>query len=109
MKITEVIGSFPDRDQEAVAPLGNLMQHIANQFTRTGQVKRPLDFQSLDGQSAITVPPFSSIPTSREDIATAPTAVAASNTAQSLGLQRPSTRSIAATSSAGRNGFARTS
>ena len=108
MKIAEVIGSFADQDQ-GLAPVGNLMQRIANAFTRTGQVKRPLEFLPLDGQSAITVPSFSSIPSSREDIATAPTANAASNAAQFLSFQRPSTRSIAATGSAGHNGFSRMS
>ena len=85
------------------------MQRIANAFTQSGQVKRPLEFLPLDGQLAIAVPSFSSIPSSREDIATAPTANAASNAAQSLSFQRPSTRSIAATGSAGRNGFSRMS
>jgi hypothetical protein len=109
MKITEVIGSVADQNREGVAPVGDLMQRIANAFTQSGQVKRPLEFLPLDGQSAITPPPFSSIPMSHEGIATAPTANAASDTAQPLGFQRPSTRSIAATSSAGRNGFSRMS
>src|SRR5438105_3462470 len=84
MKITEVIGSFPGRDQEAVAPFGNLMQRIANQFTGTGQVKLPLDFQPLNGQSATALLPFSSMPSSREDIPAAPTSDPAANAAPPL-------------------------
>ena len=66
MKIAEVIGSFADQDQEGVAPVGNLMPRIANAFTRSGQVKLPLNLQSLDAQSATTLAPFSRV--SREDI-----------------------------------------
>src|SRR5438067_13735707 len=58
MKIAEVIGSFADQDQEAVAPVGNLMPSIANAFTRSGQVKLPLNLQSP--QSAAT-PPLSPV------------------------------------------------
>ena len=64
MKIAEVIGSL--MDHEAVAPVGNLMPRIANAFTRSGQVKLPLNLQSLDAQSATTLPPLSLA--SREDI-----------------------------------------
>src|SRR5947209_20617527 len=60
MKIVEVIGSFADQDQEGIAPVRNLMPRIANAFTRSGQVKLPLNLQSLDAQSATTLPPFSS-------------------------------------------------
>src|SRR5947207_15488182 len=66
MKITEIIGSFADQNQEDVAPVGNLMPRIANAFTRSGQVKLPLDFQALDAKSATTLPPLS--PVSHEDI-----------------------------------------
>ena len=85
MKIREVIGSVADRDQEAVAPFGNLMQRIANQFTRTGQVKRPLDLQPLVSPLVITRPPFSAAQTSREDIPTAASADGVRNAAQPLG------------------------
>src|SRR5438067_11634061 len=61
MKIAEVIGSFADQDQKAVAPVGNLMPRIANAFTRSGQVKLPLNLQSLDAQSATTHPPLSPV------------------------------------------------
>ena len=72
MKLAEVTGSFADQDPEGVAPVGNLMHHIANAFIRSGQVKRPLNFQPLDAQSATTLPPFS--PVSREDIPSPPSA-----------------------------------
>src|SRR5947208_15450059 len=61
MKIAEVIGSFADQDQEGVAPVGNWMRRIANAFTRGGQVKLPLNLQSLDAQSATTLPPVSPV------------------------------------------------
>src|SRR5438874_10427479 len=66
MKIAEVIGSFADQNQGDVAPSGNLMPRIANAFTRSGQVKLPLNIQSLDAQSATTLPPLSAV--SRKDI-----------------------------------------
>src|SRR5438046_1957895 len=72
MKIAEVLGSFVDQDQEGVAPVGNLMPRIANAFTRSGQVKLPLNLQSLDAQSATTHPPLS--PVSYEDIPPGPSA-----------------------------------
>ena len=61
MKIAEVTGSFADQDQECVAPVGNLMPRIANAFTRSGQVKLPLNLQSLDARSATTLPPLSPV------------------------------------------------
>src|SRR5436190_20301180 len=72
MKITEVIGSFADQDQGGAAPVGNLMPRIANAFTRSGQVKLPLNLQALDAQSATTLPPTS--PVSHEDISPQPSA-----------------------------------
>src|SRR5205823_12998913 len=72
MKITEVIESFADQNQEDVAPDGNLMPRIANAFTRSGQVKLPLNLQSLEAQSATTLPPTS--PVSHEDISPHPSA-----------------------------------
>src|SRR5438874_8853026 len=72
MKIAEVIGSFADQNQGDVAPSGNLMPRIANAFTRSGQVKLPLNLQSLDAQSATTRPPPS--PVSHEDIPPQPSA-----------------------------------
>ena len=68
MKIAEVIGSVADQDQEGVAPVCDLMGHIANQFTRTGQVKRPLDIERLNTQSATTLSPSSSISIPGEEI-----------------------------------------
>src|SRR5438874_10212705 len=66
MKIAEVIGSFADQNQGDVAPSGNLMPRIANAFTRSGQVKLPLNLQSLEAQSGTTLPPYPAM--SREDI-----------------------------------------
>ena len=85
MKIVEVIGSFAVQDQEGVAPVGNLMPRIANAFTRSGQVKLPLNLQSLDAQSVTTLPPLS--PVSREDIPPEPSAPMSLQTT-TLPLQR---------------------
>lgn len=69
MKIIEVIGSFAGQYPESVVPVGDWMQSLANAFTRTGQVKRPLDFQRINAHPALTLPPFSSISLPGEDIA----------------------------------------
>jgi hypothetical protein len=83
MKITEVIGSFADQHHENIAPVSDWMHRIANQFTQSGQVKRPLDFHRLDQQSATALPPFSSMPMSREDLPAA-TSNLATNSAPPL-------------------------
>jgi hypothetical protein len=56
------------------------MQRIANQFTQSGQVKQPLDFQRLKAHPAITLPEFSSSSIPGEDIAV---------TAEPVPLQTP--------------------
>ena len=76
MKIAEIIGSYADREQPEIAPDGNLFQTIANAFTRSGKVKRPLNQQPSDGQPLAGHIPFSSFAASDED----PGADAASNT-----------------------------
>jgi hypothetical protein len=72
MKIAEIVGSYADREE----PDSSLLQNIANAFTRTGKVKRPLNQQASDGQPFAGYIPFSSFAASDED----PAADAASNT-----------------------------
>jgi hypothetical protein len=76
MKIAEIIGSYADREQPEIAPDGSLFQTIANAFTRSGKVKRPLNQQPSDGQPLAGHIPFSSFAASDDD----PGADAASNT-----------------------------
>jgi hypothetical protein len=76
MKIAEIIGSYADREQPEIAPDGSLFQTIANAFTRSGKIKRPLNQQPSDGQPLAGHIPFSSFAASDED----PGADAASNT-----------------------------
>ncbi len=96
MKIAEIIGSYADREQPEIAPDGSLFQTIANAFTRSGKVKRPLNQQPSDGQPLAGHIPFSSFAASDED----PGADAASNmstdapiipTTQLLGAPRNAT------------------
>ena len=76
MKIAEIVGSYADREEPDMVPDSSLLQTIANAFTRTGKVKRPLNQQPSDGQPLAGYIPFSSIAASDED----PAADAASNT-----------------------------
>ena len=75
MKITEIVGSYADQEK-SVAPDSSLLQTIANAFTRSGKVKRPLNQQLPDGQPLAGHIPFSSFAASDED----PAADAVSNT-----------------------------
>ena len=76
MKIAEIVGYYTDREQPEIAPDGSLFQTIANAFTRSGKVKRPLNQQPSDGQPLAGHIPFSSFAASVEN----PAADAASNT-----------------------------
>src|ERR1051326_4151543 len=49
MKIAEIVGSYADSEQQ-IASNDSLFQTIANAFTRSGKVKRPLNQQLPDGQ-----------------------------------------------------------
>jgi hypothetical protein len=78
MKIVEIIGSVVDQEHQP-APVGGFMQHVANAFTATGRVKRPLNFQGLGGQPTTALPAFSSVPSSDEGISLVPSADAVPN------------------------------
>jgi len=67
MKIAEIISSYADREEPDMEPDSSLLQTIANAFTRTGKVKRPLDQQASDGQSLAGRFPFTSFAASDED------------------------------------------
>lgn len=77
MKIAEIVGSYADQ-KASVAPDSSLLQTIANAFTRSGKVKRPLNQQlGGDGQVAAHLP-FPSHAAADED--SAPDAVSNTNT-----------------------------
>ena len=76
MKIAEIISSYADREEPDMGPDSSLLQTIANAFTRTGKVKRPLNQQPSDGQPLAGHIPFTSFAASDED----PAAGAVSNT-----------------------------
>ena len=66
MRIAEIVGSYADGAQQEIAPDSNLLQTVANAFTRSGKVKRPVN-QLPDGQSTAAQTPFSSAAGSDED------------------------------------------
>jgi len=76
MRITEIVGSYADREEPEMAWDSSLLRTVANAFTRTGKVKGPLDQQLADGRPSAAHLPFSSQAASDED----PTADATSNT-----------------------------
>lgn len=76
MRITEIVGSYIDREDPKMASDSSLLRAVANAFTRTGKVKGPLDQQLADDRPIATHLPFSSQAASDED----PTADATSNT-----------------------------
>jgi hypothetical protein len=76
MKIAEIVGSEADPEEPEVAPDDSLLQTIANAFTRSGKVKRPLNQQLPDGQPIAGYAPFASVAAPDED----PVAHAVSNT-----------------------------
>ena len=78
MKIAEIISSYADREEPDMEPDSSLLQTIANAFTRTGKVKRPLNQQPSDGQPLAGHIPFASLAASDED----PAANAVSNTSR---------------------------
>ena len=65
MKITEIVGSHADQEASELAPDSSLLQTVANAFTRSGKVKRPVN--QPDGQSTAAQPPFLSAAGSDED------------------------------------------
>ena len=67
MKIAEIISSYADREEPDMEPDSSLLQTIANAFTRTGKVKRPLNQQPSDGQPLAGHIPFASLAASVED------------------------------------------
>ena len=78
MKIAEIISSYADREEPDMEPDSSLLQTIANAFTRTGKVKRPLNQQPSHGQPLAGHIPFTSFAVSDED----PAANAVSNTSR---------------------------
>jgi len=70
MKIAEIIGSVADQEPEA-APVNSFMQRIANAFTASGRVKRPLGFQGSEEPATTAVVPHSYLPASEEGTSTA--------------------------------------
>ena len=79
MKIAEIVGSYADWKEPEIAPDSSLFQTIANAFTRSGKVKRPLDQQLSDGQPNAAHIPFLHHEASDDD----PAADAVSNTGTS--------------------------
>src|SRR5205823_4360152 len=78
MKIAEIIGSVADQEHEP-APVSGFMQRVANAFTPSGRVKRPLDYQGLGEQPTTTVPSSASVPASEEGTSMVPSADAVAN------------------------------
>jgi hypothetical protein len=78
MKIAEILGSHADSEEPEIRSDNSLLQTIANTFTRTGKVKRPLNQQPSDGQPLAGHIPFASLAASDED----PAANAVSNTSR---------------------------
>jgi len=76
MKIAEILGSYADVTEHEITYDNGLLKTIANAFTRSGKVKRPLNQQLPDGQPIASRIPFSSDAASDED----PAANAVSNT-----------------------------
>src|SRR5207248_9801241 len=76
MKIAEIVGSVVVQPPEEV-PVSSFPQRIANAFTRSGRVKRPLDLQVLGSQSMPNLEPSSSIAASDQgtSVAQSPSAV----------------------------------
>jgi len=75
MKVREIVGPCANRQQSELATDSSLLQAIANAFTRSGRVKRPLNQQQSDGQPIAAHIPFSPHAASDED----PAADAVSN------------------------------
>jgi len=67
MKIAEIVGSYADGSERQIAINNNLFQTIANAFTRSGKVKRPLNQQLPDGQPIAPQIPVSPQATSDEN------------------------------------------
>jgi hypothetical protein len=67
MKIAEILGSHADSEEPEIWSDNSLLQTIANTFTRTGKVKRPLNQQPSDGQPLAGHIPFASLAASVED------------------------------------------
>src|ERR1051326_3644299 len=66
MKIAEVVGSYADPEEPKIAPDSSLLQIVANAFTRSGKVKRPVN-QLPGGQPTAAQTPFSPAAGSEED------------------------------------------
>ena len=75
MKIAEIVGSYADEAEQQIAPDDSLLQTIANAFTRSGKVKRPLNQRVPYGQPIASHAPFASVAAPDED----PVAHAVSN------------------------------
>lgn len=60
MKIPEIVGSYVDGTEQEIATNRSLLQTVANAFTRSGKVKRPLNQQLSDGPPIASQAPSSS-------------------------------------------------
>jgi hypothetical protein len=66
MKIAEIVGLYADGAEQEIAPDNSLLHTIANAFTRSGKVKRPLNQQLSAGQPIASQAPFLSVAVSDE-------------------------------------------
>jgi hypothetical protein len=80
MKIREIVGSYTDQEETELVPVSGLLQGIANAFTRSGKVKRPLNLQQSNNQPTPACTPFLSLAAADERISGAPNADAVANT-----------------------------
>ena len=60
------------------------MQRIANAFTPSGRVKRPLDFQGTEEPATATAVPYSYLPASEEGTSALPSADAAQHSGMTV-------------------------
>jgi hypothetical protein len=72
MRISEIVGLYTNQEETELVPVSGALQGIANAFTRSGKVKRPLDLQQSNNQPTPTFTPSLSLATP-ERISGAPT------------------------------------
>lgn len=102
MKIAEIVGSYADRDEPEAAPDSSLLQTVANAFTRSGKVKRPVN-QLPDGQPTAAQITFSSAAGSHGD----PVGDVVSNTSTSIDLSNATHGSAPLSHASGGSSLAR--
>jgi hypothetical protein len=101
MRIAEIVGSYADPEEPKIGPDSSLLQTVANAFTRSGKVKRPLNQQPSDGQPIAHHIPCSTHTASDEDpvgdaVSNASTIAPPIPTTQILGPRRNATHWAAA-------------